>query len=87
MPPIETATANVRSRCLTKAIRPAARSGIAGINQRFLTNQFISSFCAACAHRSSLERVHPIEIRRLVMPVYRDDQGQAHSRFRSRDAD
>src|ERR1051325_7019148 len=43
--------------------------------------------CAFALNSSSLQRVHFIYICRLEMPVKRDDERQAHRRFRRRDAD
>src|SRR5258708_35786254 len=41
--PTATDAANLRFRCLANALRPAARTGIEGISQRFWTIQVMSS--------------------------------------------
>ena len=43
MEPMATDAANLRFRCLARALRPAARTGIAGISQRFRTIQVMLS--------------------------------------------
>ena len=43
MEPIASDAANLRFRCLARALSPAARAGSAGISQRFRTIQIMSS--------------------------------------------
>src|ERR1043166_2380990 len=62
-----------RCGCLVSESIPAASSGSTGMSQRFCAIQLI--------RQSSLHRIDLIQIRRFVMPINRDNEGQSDRRL------
>src|SRR6516162_5211841 len=62
---------NWRRGCFSTALTPAAANGSAGISQRYWTIQLIST----------LQRIHLVHIRGLVVAVNGDNQCQPNGGF------